>query len=172
MQYEHLNDPDINEPLGMTHLLREASLILKVSHPQWSGFMQLINQGEHAGETSVMFLRMIAMDPSDLSCIYSTLNFISSHVTKFYVCPFVAFDQPLWLKAFTLFESKPEPQPSVIRLGGFHSMMSYLGSMGHEWNWASRTFGSSVCIKHSGSHVVWASSESSSEGTSFGGYSP
>ena len=131
LEYENLNNPGVAEPLTMAHLLWESSLILKVPRPQWTGFMQLINQGEHPGATSVMFLPMIAMDPNDLSCIYSTLNFISSHAAKYNVCPVVTFDQPLWLKAFTIVESQPQLQPMVIRLGGFHTMMSYLGCIGH-----------------------------------------
>jgi len=93
--------------------------------------MQLVNTGEHPGKSSIMYLPLIDMDPNDPIGIYSTLKFISSHAAKYQICPIVTFDQPLWWKAFTLVESLPELQPAVIRLGGFHTIMSFLESIGH-----------------------------------------
>ena len=46
----------------------------------------------------------------------------------------VTFDQPLWLKA-TLIKHAVTPnsliKSVVIRLGGFHTQMSFMGSIGH-----------------------------------------
>ena len=42
--------------------------------PSWSGFMQAVQRGDHPGKSSVIFLPMIDMNPSDLTCIYSTLS--------------------------------------------------------------------------------------------------
>ena len=78
-----------------------------------------------------MFLPKITMDLYHLSCIYYTLNMISSHAIKYKVGPIVTFDQPLRPQAFIMIENQPEIQPSVIRLGGFHTIISYLGSLGH-----------------------------------------
>ena len=75
-----------------------------------------------------MFLPMIDMDPNNLSCVY---KFLSAHAFGYSVFPMATFHQPLWLKAFTMVESHKELQPAVIRLGGFHTLMSYLGSIGH-----------------------------------------
>jgi len=74
---------------------------------------------------------MIDMDPNDRHFIYSTLKFISSHAQRHQSYPVVTFDQPLWWRAHTMVESVPELQPAVIRLGGFHTQMSFLGSIGH-----------------------------------------
>ena len=42
--------------------------------------------------------------------------------------PCVTFDQPLWLKAFNIVHA--ENLQIVCRLGGFHTLMSVLGSVG------------------------------------------
>ena len=69
---------------------------------------------------------MIDMDPSDLSCVYSTLCYISSHAKKYNVTPVVTFDQPLWWKALQIRESVPEDDDLhsiMLCLGGFHTIM-------------------------------------------------
>jgi len=42
--------------------------------------------------------------------------------------PCVTFDQPLWLKAVEIIQAKS--LNIVCRLGGFHTMMSFIGSIG------------------------------------------
>ena len=42
--------------------------------------------------------------------------------------PCITFDQPLWLKATEIIQAKS--LQIVCRLGGFHTMMSFLGSLG------------------------------------------
>ena len=96
--------------------------------------MQFVHQGDHPGKASVMFLPIIDMNPSDSTCIYSTLMFISEHAQRHGVTPILTFDQPLWWKALMIIESEPEEsdlREIVLRLGGFHTEMSFLGSIGH-----------------------------------------
>lgn len=38
---------------------------------------------------------MIDMNPGDLTCIYSTLEFINDHADRYQVSPILTFDQPL-----------------------------------------------------------------------------
>ena len=69
-----------------------------------------------------------------MTCIYSTLRYISSHARCHKVTPIVTFDQPLWLKAVTLQECAPpdsDVDTIVVWLGAFHTMMSFLGATGH-----------------------------------------
>jgi len=129
--YQPITNPNVEEQYTDVDLLWKSSQLLKVPRPQWSGFMQLVHKGQHPGTSSIVFLPMIDMDPNDLSCIYSTLKFISSHALRHQSYPVVTFDQPLWWKEHTMVESAPELQPAVIRLGGFHTQMSFLGSIGH-----------------------------------------
>lgn len=61
--------------------------------------MHAIHSGEFPGESAVVFMPMMNMDPTDMSCIYSTLDFISQQAKKYEATPLVTFDQPLWWKA-------------------------------------------------------------------------
>lgn len=129
--FQKLRNPNTKDPSADVDLLWESSLLLNIQRPQWSGLMQLVHKGDTPGASSIMFLPMIDMDPNDLSCIYSTLKFISAHARQHSSCPVITFDQPLWWKAHTMVESLPELQPAIIRLGAFHTEMSFLGSIGH-----------------------------------------
>ena len=76
----------------------------------------------------MFFLPMIDMDPSDMTCINSTLSFITDHT------PVVTFDQPLWLKAQMVISneaSESKLKSIVLRLGGLHVEMNFLGRNGH-----------------------------------------
>jgi hypothetical protein len=64
-----------------------------------------------------------------LAYIYSTLTFVmvQCNVQKFHTSC-ITFDQPLYLKAITI--AKVEDLLTVCQLGGFHTLMSYLRSVG------------------------------------------
>ena len=50
------------------------------------------------------------------------------------VTPIITFDQPLCWKSLQVIEGQPENIPLrsiVLRLGGFHTEMSFIGSIGH-----------------------------------------
>ena len=69
------------------------------------------------------------MNPSDYTCIYSTLTFIADQCRKFNIkTPSVTFDQPLWLKATEIVVDNS--MDIVVHLGGFHTLMSFVGSIG------------------------------------------
>ena len=64
----------------------------------------------------------------DESCIYSTLLFVILQVKKLNVyTPCITFEEPLWIRAFDIIHV--ENLPIVCRLGGFHSLMSFLESI-------------------------------------------
>lgn len=113
--------------------------LLKISWPLqptrlgWSGFMQSYQSGQYPGQSSIYFLPMIDMNSSDLTCIYSTLSFICKESSRLGVTPSITFDQPLYWKAFTMIHNEPQGSPLkaiVLRLGGFHMQMSFLGCIG------------------------------------------
>ncbi len=119
-----------------THLdiLWKTSILFGSPRPAWSGMMQFLHKGDHPGKASVIFLPMIDMNPSDATCIYSTLKFISEHARRHDVTPIITFDQPLWWKALMIVTTEPEGSDlkgMVLCLGGFHTEMSFLGSLGH-----------------------------------------
>ena len=81
----------------------------------------MLQKGEYPGQSSVNFLPMIDLDPSDSSCIYSTLYFVASHTKKNNYAAILTFDQPLYWKAFPIIRAQPldsELKNIVLRLGG------------------------------------------------------
>jgi len=113
---------------GLWHVARRISL---TGHPQpnWSGFMQTVCLGEHSGASHIEMLELIDLNPSDDSCIYSTIVYvIGQSKSRHFLVPNITFDQPLYIKAVdTAIKSNLN---IVIRLGGFHTLMSFLGSIG------------------------------------------
>lgn len=102
--------------------------------PGWSGMMQMVQQGPHTGKQSVNFLPIIDMNPTDYTCINSTLHFICKDAAKHNAAPTITFDNPLYLKARTIIENEPESSPIkrvVLFMAGFHLKMSFLGTIGH-----------------------------------------
>lgn len=95
--------------------------------------MQAIHSGEFPGKSAVVFMPIIDMDPTDMSCIYLTLDFISQQAKKYGATPVVTFDQPLWWKAFSIIHAEPtgsDLKSIIVRLGGLHLQMSFLGCIG------------------------------------------
>ena len=114
--------------------LWNISLHLRSPRPAWSGMMQAVHKGPHPGPASMLFLPMIDMDPGNLTCIFSSLQFICNHARQYNVKPMITFDQPLWLKSLEVIESQPdgsEFHDIILQLGGFHTLMSFLGCIGH-----------------------------------------
>ena len=119
----------------------ELNFVVKVARPLrplapgWSEMMQMVQTGEFSGQSSVLFMPMIDMNPSDMSCIYSTLKFVAKQCDKLQVTPVVTFDQPLYWKAFTLVVNEPEDSDIkvIVRLGAFHTEMSFWGPSVSLW---------------------------------------
>jgi hypothetical protein len=90
----------------------------------------------HPGKSSMLFLLMLDIEPGDITCIYSTMMYVSEHVAHYNAAPGLTFHQPLWFKAQWYKISVLKSEDSVIRsivlhLGGIHTQMSYLGAIGH-----------------------------------------
>ena len=134
MIYQKLHDMKVQDPKAFLDILWKTSIMFGSLRPMWSGMMQLVHHGSHPGKSSVMFLPMIDMNPSDVTCVYSTLRYISEHARRHDVTPIITFDQPLWWKALMIMVTEPvgsELKDIVLRLGGFHAEMNFLGAIGH-----------------------------------------
>ena len=102
----------------------------KAMQAMWSGFMQSISQGVHQGKVKIAILPIIDLNPSDYSCIYSTLLFAQDQARQLDIkTPCLIFDQPLWQKAQEIVVTKS--LDFVILLGGFYTFISFVGSIGH-----------------------------------------
>ena len=100
-----------------------------VPRPAWNGYMQDISKGTFPGQSVINMLPIIDLDPTNMTCIFSTLLFITEQATKLGInTPVVTFDQPLWLKATEIITDKS--MSMVLLLGGFHMLMSFMGSIG------------------------------------------
>lgn len=132
--YQKLVTMTAQNPTADLDLIWKTSILFASPRPAWSGMMQFVQHGNHPGKSSFVFLPMIDMSPSDATCIYSTLKFLCEHARRHDAIPIITFDQPLWWKALLIIESEPEGSDLsniVLRLGGFHTEMSFVGSIGH-----------------------------------------
>ena len=75
--YKTLIDFNLNDRNYNLNLLYKCSILFGKPRPSWSGQMEMIHQGSHPGKSSIHFLPMIDMNPSDATWIISTLNFLS-----------------------------------------------------------------------------------------------
>ena len=132
LKSEKLSVINILDYFWKVDLLWKISWPLKSSWPLLSGMMQAVNNGEHPGKSSITFLPMTDMNTGNMSCIYSTLLFVSAKASSHNVTPVITFDQPLWWKALTIKSCElgnSELKSIVLRLGAFHIQMSLLGSI-------------------------------------------
>ena len=110
-------------------LLWHAAHFLHNFRPGWSGYMLDISTGSHPGKADITMLPIIDLDPTDMLCIYSTLMFVVDQAEHLEVTtPCITLDQPLWLKATEIINALS--LNIVTILGGFHTMMSFVGSIG------------------------------------------
>ena len=113
-------------------LRRKMSWPWQSSKPGWSGFMQCIQIGNYRGQSCFTFLLVINVDPRYMSCISSTLHFMSTLALRYNKSPVLTCDQPLWWKATRIVDSELQDsvlKSTVLRLGGFRTEMSFLGSI-------------------------------------------
>ena len=91
--------------------------------------MQSSCTGVHAPTAAITMLPLIDMKPTDETCLYSTLLFVDSEAKKLRMPTATkTFDQSLWLKAVEICKAA-SLNSIVCRLGGFHVLMSFLGSI-------------------------------------------
>lgn len=106
----------------------------KCPAPNWSGFMQHVfsaNDEQTVMKSEVLLLPIIDLNPNDATSIYSTLLYIGDQASRLSIpTACVTFDQPLWAKAMEIVTSK-NLNSIVVRLGGFHLLMSACGSVFH-----------------------------------------
>ncbi|CAH2085135.1 unnamed protein product [Euphydryas editha] len=102
--------------------------------PTWKGFMEVLSTVVPYSMSEVVCLPFINGPPSNLTMINTSLHYAAreTRMCNRKTC-FVTYDQPLYAKALAIVqESQSEELKNVVvRLGGFHMLMSFLGSIGH-----------------------------------------
>lgn len=104
--------------------------------PGWNGFLEYLTKKNNTFSTSrILFLPFIHYPASNLNTICTTLNCVLNNMKSYgHETCVVTFDQPLFTKAREIVAaSKPGSELSkvIIRLGGFHLLISFLGSIGY-----------------------------------------
>ena len=76
--YRELTDLKVQDTSANIDLLWKLTQpVPRAPRPGWSGMMQMVCGGYYPGQSTIMFLPMIEMEPRNMTCIYSTLIFIS-----------------------------------------------------------------------------------------------
>ena len=89
---------------------------------------------QHPGQSSDIFLPMVDLTPSDPTRLRSTLEYLVDHASHYQSTAVITFDQQLWWIAHMIIEAQPEDSrlhQIVLILGGFHTEMSFLGTIGN-----------------------------------------
>lgn len=99
----------------------------------WKGFMEIISYDVEYEKSVVHCEQFINLPPSDLTTLNTALHYAAEQcqIMKQKTC-FATFDQPLYFKARCIVaEGKDDKLKNThVRLGGFHFLMSYFGSIG------------------------------------------
>ena len=86
MRYEPLVDWIAEDKTYTIDILWKTTWLFRDDRTSCTGTMQMIiNKGEYTGQSSVVFMHMIDLNPSDETCIYSTLLWVSEHAKRYNV---------------------------------------------------------------------------------------
>jgi len=111
-------------------LLWTSSYLFKSMCPSWSGYMSSSFNGQVSPKSRVSMLPIIDLHATDPTALYSLLLFLKEQCKKLNIkVPCITFDQQLYIKAYEIVQSKK--LGVFVRLGGFHQLMSFLGSIGN-----------------------------------------
>jgi hypothetical protein len=91
--------------------------------------MQRAIKGSNRGKCAIFYFPFIDLLASNTTCITSTIYFIVNQGRKYGFTPVLTFHQPLYLKALVITKSNSELSHVVLKLGGFHTMMSYFSAV-------------------------------------------
>ena len=131
LKFGVLSEKKIANKIWLIDLLSKVCWPLK-RNARWSAIMHK-RKGNYPGKSSITFLPMINLNQSDESCVYTTLHFVYMEAHKNIITPFLTSDQPLYWKTMTLIQKEPKNSPIksiVLKLGGFHTEISFVGCIG------------------------------------------
>ena len=124
-----LNDIDMNVSVRKPEFLwLFAKYKKKFRYTGWNSFMEEIHEGEKYILSRLIPLTFIMAYATDLDTIYKVLN--EAHLKCIQLKQrhiFVTFDLPLYIKSVQIKASYPHLENVIIRLGGFHWLMSFMG---------------------------------------------
>ena len=105
--------------------------------------METAVRGNKHDRSSITILPFLNFDHTKIDILYSALIFAQKQIEnhqkssevlqdarQIKIIGAVTFDQPLFAKADDIVQASPEIDLNFVRLGGFHLIMSYMGSIG------------------------------------------
>lgn len=94
----------------------------------WNGYMEYLTKNCQCELSVINFLPFIHAYPSEYNKLYTALNQSVCEARRLKM----TFDQPLYLKARDILGATKVADDIAVfnRLGGFHTLMSFLGSIG------------------------------------------
>ena len=116
-----------------TLLWRSAYIVRRSLNPtpdwvNWSGYVQSVMSADRVQLDTVQILPLLDLKSSDENTLLSVIQYVADQVRHCQVpCTTITFDQPLYIKAVEINETI-QCKTIVIRLGGFHLLMSAVGS--------------------------------------------
>ena len=134
MFYRKLTAVSVCDPAANFDLLWHTAWIFNKQRPGWYGMMEKLSIGIRPQKASIFYMPFIDLPASNETCILSTLSFIASQAKKYGFPPVVTFDQPLYWKALMILKQESKESDlysTVLKLGGFHTIMSFVGAIGH-----------------------------------------
>ena len=100
----------------------------------WNGFMEELTSGHSYSTSLVICLPFVNSPPTNYDTIYTVLSTAAEKCKAHNQnCCFVTFDQPLFIKARDIVASvgsQSDVGAVIVRLGGFHLLMSFMGAVG------------------------------------------
>ena len=145
-----LSAPYVSPPsINLELVWHTGLLFVDADHPQpnWSGYMHDVcaTIDEYPGAADIRMLPILDANPNDRSTIFSILCFIDkqAHLLNMPVAC-ITFDQPLWIKAVEIVRN--DRLNVCCRLGGFHTLMNFLGAIGFVMTGSGFAEGLQLCF--------------------------
>ncbi|KYM96907.1 hypothetical protein ALC62_12417 [Cyphomyrmex costatus] len=105
-----------------------------IDTPGWNGFMEQVTSDLPYVTSKIICLPFVNAPPSEYHTIYTSLVEAKNRCQRSkQVSCFVTFDQPLYWKACDIVaaaDSTCDLENVIVRLGGFHLLMSFMGAVG------------------------------------------
>ena len=90
-------------PINVENTLNKLNLLMKIARtlrsdaPWWLGVIKAVSIGSHAGQATVRFLSMIDLHPTNMTCIYSSICFISRECERHNCTPVITYLRPTFM---------------------------------------------------------------------------
>lgn len=133
---EHF-DASVTMPTQHDVLWMYGRLLQVPDFPMWQGFMESTTSKLPFEESAIIALPIVNLKPTSYDALLTVLMYAADKARSLkQTTVFTTFDQPLYMKARDILATAEQKQDTslanvILRLGGFHLLMSYLGSIGN-----------------------------------------